>query len=95
MRTLKWDCRTNSKEALKITVTPLSSDLRNSTSLGLSFISFPKQEPNFVGRNLPTAGLSSYPCPTYDPWMGRGMESKPYKKILLKTGDTLMLLVLW
>lgn len=51
---------TNCKEALKIRVTPSSSDLTNPTSSGdsLSFISFLEQELNLVGRNLPTAGLS-------------------------------------
>lgn len=93
-RMLKWGCRTSSKEALKKPATPLSSDPTHSTSSGdgASFLS--ETRAHFPWQMSACSRSSSfYPHPIYELWMGRGMESKPYSKMLLKTGGVLLLLM--
>lgn len=94
---LKWTCKTRSKEALEISSHP-SLLLPNTLHLlrWWYIISFLSEMRTYFPSLMPAHSRTStlYTHAACELWKGRGMESKPPRNMLLKTGAVRLLLML-
>lgn len=96
-RMLKWTCKTRSKEALKINSHP--SLLWPNTLHLLRWwyiICFLSERRTYFPWLMPAHSRTSalYTHAAFEQWRGRGMKSKPYRNVWLKTGAVWLLLML-
>lgn len=94
---LKWNCKTRSKEALKINSHPSLLWPNTFHLLGWRYvICFLSEMRTYSPWLMPAhSRISSlYTHAAFELWKGRGMKSKPYRNMLLETGAVWLLLML-